>query len=292
MITLRAWLTLLRLKQWLKNLFVAIPLFFSGELFDPAAVRATTAVFILFCLTSSAVYILNDYKDREADAAHPKKSKRPLASGAVSSREALLLIAVLAVVATAFFVTSDLPASVAAIVMLYVLVNLSYSFGLKHVSLLELFLVASGFVLRLLAGGMVLQAPLSSWLLAMTGVVAMLIVTAKRRAEIAEGYDRKYNRRSLRSYNLAFLDSTMSMLAGMTIVFYLLFATSGYATERYGERALLFTAPIVGFGILRFVQVTKVFNGADDPTELIIRDPGIVIPILLFAASFAVILYS
>jgi len=176
--------------------------------------------------------------------------------------------------------------------LIYAAINVAYTLGLNRVSLLELFLVASGFVLRVLAGGFAVSLTPSSWLLAMTGVIAMLIVTAKRRGEIAEGHDPNNNRRALVGYNVTFLDSMISMLAGMTIVFYLLFAMSEYGTGRYGESALLLTAPILAYGVLRFVQIAKVSTGVDDPTELIVSDWGLILSMLAFGTVFAVILYA
>jgi decaprenyl-phosphate phosphoribosyltransferase len=292
MIDVASCITLLRPKQWLKNIFVAIPLFLGGRLLDLESLLHTLAAVGVFCLLSSAVYVLNDLRDREADSVHPKKRKRPIASGAVSTAQAIFLMGFLVAAACGLFIATDLAVGVAAVLSLYAGINIAYSYGLKHVTLLELFLVASGFVLRLLAGGLAIALPLSSWLIAMTGVVAMLIVTAKRRGEIAEGHDPEKNRRSLSSYNLTFLDSTISMLAGMTIVFYLLFATSEYGAHRYGHYGLLIAAPALAYGVLRYVQIVKVSTGADDPTELLVTDRGLHLSTILFGAIFFLMLYG
>jgi len=284
-------LTLARARQWLKNGFVAMPIFFGGRLLDVASLVAIAPTIIIFCLVSSAVYVLNDYQDREADAVHPKKRHRPLAAGVVSPNGAFAFLSALIAAAVILGAVAQLQTSVVLVIVLYVLVNIAYSFGLKHVSLIELFIVASGFVLRLLAGGFATELSISPWLLAMTGVIAMLIAAAKRRAEIAGGFDHKRNRRSLDGYNLGFLDSIISMTAGMTIVFYLLFALSEYGKSRYGQNMLLLTAPVLAYGVLRFVQLTKLFTGADDPTELIVRDRGIALSVLVFAGMYAVVIY-
>jgi decaprenyl-phosphate phosphoribosyltransferase len=203
---------------------------------------------------------------------------------------AFVLAALLVAAAVALFTAAALPRSVGVVTLIYVAINISYTLGLKRVGLLELFMVASGFVLRVLAGGFALRIIPSSWLLAMTGVIAMLIVTAKRRGEIAEGH--APSRGALRAYNMSFLDSLISMLAGMTIVFYLLFAMSEYGTGRYGEPALLLAAPVLAYGVLRFVQIANVSKGVDDPTQLIVTDGGLLLSMLIFASVFAVILYG
>lgn len=284
------YLKLARPKQWLKNTFVGLPLFFSGKLTDPAALVTIASVFAIFCLVSSAVYVLNDLRDRAADAAHAKKRHRPIASGAISTSDALIFMAALIGSAASIFVVADLPRSVGVVILLYGLVNIAYSCGLKHVSLVELFLVASGFVFRVLAGGYALDIKLSSWLLAMTAVIAMLIVVAKRRSEIAGGRDSGPNRKSLRGYNLIYLDSMISMLTGMTIVLYLLFAISEYASSKYGD-AVLLAAPLVAFGVMRYVQITKMSEDADDPTELLFKDWPIAIAVMLFIGVFVLVLY-
>jgi decaprenyl-phosphate phosphoribosyltransferase len=283
---------LARPQQWLKNTFVGLPLFFGGKLFDLAALVTTAWVFAIFCLVSGAVYGLNDLHDRAADSAHPKKRHRPIACGAISASGAVIFMAALIGSAASIFVLADLPRSVGAVVLLYGLVNIAYSFGVKHVPLVELFLVASGFVFRVLAGGYAGDIEVSSWLLAMTGVIAMLIVVAKRRGEMAGAYGFSANRSSLRGYNLTYLDSMISMLAGMTILLYLLFAVSEYASSRYGKDAVLVTAPLVAFGIMRYVQIMKVSKDVDDPTELLLKDQPIAIAVILFIGAFAFIIYS
>ena len=285
------YLKLARPQQWLKNIFVGAPVFFSGKLSDPAAMITIAWVFVIFCLVSSAVYVLNDLRDRASDAEHPKKCHRPLASGAISASGAVVFMTALIGSAASLFVIADLPRSVGAVVLLYGLVNVAYSFGLKHVPLVELFLVASGYVFRVLAGGYAVDVEISSWLLAMTAVIAMLIVVAKRRDEMEGAYGSGVNRSSLRGYNLTYLDSMISMLAGMTIVMYLLFAVSEYASSKYGKDAVLLTAPLVGFGVMRYVQITKISKGADDPTELLLKDWPIIIAMMLFIGVFALILY-
>jgi decaprenyl-phosphate phosphoribosyltransferase len=185
-----------------------------------------------------------------------------------------------------------LPRSVGLVVLIYGLVNIAYSLGLKHVSLVELFLVASGFVFRALSGGYALDVNVSSWLLAMTAVIAMLIVIAKRRAEMVGVHGSGANRSSLRGYNLIYLDSMISMLTGMTIVLYLLFTISEYASSRYGDATVLLTAPLVAFGVMRYVQITKVFEKADDPTELLFKDWPIAIAVILFVGVFALVIYG
>jgi len=281
---------LMRPKQWIKNGFVLVPLFFGGLMLEMSALKQSALVFVVFCLLSSAVYVINDIRDRHLDAQHPKKKTRPLASGAISPAEGVVLLLVLLSAVT--ILSAPLSPKVCFVFLVYFLINVSYSFGLKHFSLLELFLLSSGFVLRLLAGGFALNILLSNWLISMVGVVALFIAVAKRRGEMAENYDPNMNRKSLTGYNLAFLDSLMSILAGMIVTFYMLFAVSEYGVSRYGSQEPLLTVPVVAFGVFRFMQLAKVYSGADDPTELILNDRGMVSAILLFALLYAYTLYS
>jgi 4-hydroxybenzoate polyprenyltransferase len=266
---------LMRPKQWTKNLFVMAPLVFSFRMTEQASILSALIAMLLFCLCASVIYVVNDLRDIEADRLHMRKKKRPLASGDVSRRQAMgfACILIAAIIAIGYCTAFD--NLFWLFFGLYAGFSLCYSFGLKQVTLLELFIVASGYVLRLLAGCAALHEAPSPWILAATGTVALLIVAGKRRAEIAENHDPAMLRRSLREYNINFLDSAITMLAATTVVTYLLFTTSSYAIERFHSPYFVVTSVFVLYGVLRYMQLVKVMAGADDPTNLVLTDTNL-----------------
>jgi 4-hydroxybenzoate polyprenyltransferase len=243
-----------------------------------------------FCLASSAVYVFNDICDVEADRHHERKRFRPIASGAVSPAQAGVLSAVLLALAVALALAAALPLLFHVVQVSYLLINLGYSLGLKHVAVLELFLVSSGFVLRLLAGGVVSNIELSTWIIAATGMISLLLATGKRRADLALDNDPMRLRRSLQSYSIEYLDTVLSAVGGGTLLVFLLFCASDYAGKRYGHGVLLTSIP-VGLGILRFIQVVMVKKDGDSPTDLILRDRFILSCLAVFVLMMAALLY-
>jgi decaprenyl-phosphate phosphoribosyltransferase len=287
-----AMVRLMRPMQWAKNVFVAAPLFFSKQLFEPQAIIGAIGGVVVFSLVASILYIINDWCDREADRSHPGKSMRPLASGLVRPFEAALQVGALLVCVTALLLWLSASRWLLVVLLIYVGASLSYTLGLKHVALLELFIVASGYVLRVVAGSIVVAAEPSPWILAASGLVALLITSAKRRADIAENFDRLKTRRSLEGYTVAYLDHVISMSAAMTILAYILFTVSPYAIERFHSEYLVATSVFVGYGVLRFVQLVMVGNGAEDPTRLVITDLGILTSVALWGTALFVIVYG
>jgi decaprenyl-phosphate phosphoribosyltransferase len=289
---LTAMLRLMRPLQWLKNVFVAAPLFFSKLLFDRQAIINTCLAVAVFSLVASILYIVNDWRDREADRLHPRKSTRPLASGVTTPLEAAIAAGVLMICVAALLWWAGAGERFIAVLVIYVCASLSYSLGLKHVPLLELFIVASGYVLRVIAGSIALDVEPSQWILAASGLVALLITSAKRRADIDKNFDTLNSRRSLQGYTVTFLDHVISMSAAMAILAYILFTVSPYAIERFHSDYLVPTSVFVGYGVLRFVQLVIVGNGADDPTWLIVTDPGIIVSVALWSALLFGIIYG
>lgn len=287
---LAAMARLLRLRQWVKNGFVLAPLFFGVELLNRQALSHAAAAFAIFCLVSSAIYIFNDWRDIEADRAHVEKRRRPLASGAVSLGGAAALFAGLVGIAAVIGALAGLPTGFYATLGVYVLVNVAYSLGLKQVSLLELFLVASGFVLRVIAGGYATKIQLSPWILIATAMVALLLTVGKRRGDIAEKNDVAHSRRSLSQYNVAYLDLVLAALTGGTLVVYLLYCVSDSAVQRFGPSVLLTSLP-VGMGLLRYLQLVLVKNKGAAPTDLVVQDPGLITIVAIFIAMFGILIY-
>jgi decaprenyl-phosphate phosphoribosyltransferase len=281
---------LLRPQQWVKNGFVLAPLFFGFELLNRDSLGHAAAAFVIFCAVSSAVYIFNDWRDIEVDRAHVQKRHRPLASGAVSLLAAALLFAILIAIAITIGLLSGLPKAFFVTLAVYIAINMGYSLGLKQVSLLELFLVASGFVLRLIAGGLAIQVQLSPWIMIATAMVALLLTVGKRRDDIAQEYDLANGRQSLAHYNLAYLDLVLAALTGGTLVVYLLFCASDYAVHRFGQAVLITSIP-VAFGLLRYLQLVLVKGKGASPTDLVLQDPGLIAILAVFVLMFGILIY-
>jgi 4-hydroxybenzoate polyprenyltransferase len=287
---MRDFVELIRLRQWVKNGFVLAPLFFGKDLFHRIAVLHALTGLAAFCLASSAVYIFNDWRDMEADRVHALKKSRPLPSGRISVPVALIALVLLLAAAAGVIVLGRLPPLFWIIIGVYLALNLGYSLGLKQVTIVELLLVSSGFVLRLLAGGVALAVPLSQWIVIATGTIALLITTGKRRGDIAQKNDSQMARKSLAGYNLAYLDGVLAALTGATFVVFLLFCASDYAVGRYGPYILITAIPVAA-GLMRYLQLIIVYGDGDSPSDLVLRDKGLLAAVTVFIAIFAVLLY-
>jgi decaprenyl-phosphate phosphoribosyltransferase len=287
---IRALAALLRVRQWVKNGFVLAPLFFSSEMTNPAAVGRAASAFVVFCLVSSAVYIFNDWRDIESDRRHAKKALRPLASGRVSIMVALALMAALLAAAAAMIVFAHLSRGFAITVAVYLAINAGYSLGIKHVAVIELFFVASGFLLRLIGGGYAASIELSPWIIIATAMLALLISIGKRRADIAYDKDAAQKRKSLEGYSIGFLDACLAALSGGTIVIYLLFCVSDYAIQRFGANVLITAVPVL-VGLLRYLQLIIVYGRGESPTDLVLTDGFILAIVAFFGLIFAYLIY-
>lgn len=265
-------LKLLRPKQWIKNGFVLAPLVFAGVFTQPAMVGRALAATVLFCLAASLVYILNDLCDLERDRIHPKKRlSRPLAAGAVTPAQAKAVMAALAVALLAGFALSPLAmAGIAA----YLAVNVAYSFKLKHQPVVDLFCVASGFVLRIAVGAFALPVPLTSWMLITTLCLALYLAAIKRRQELIASGDA--GRAVLGRYTVALLDRYAEMSAVGAIVFYSLFTMTV-------KPALAYTVPCVLFGLFRYWFLVENGNG-ESPTDVIWTDIPLGLTVVVWGA--------
>jgi len=282
-------IALMRPKQWVKNGFVLIPLFFSGHIDLPLATAALVAAFS-FCLLSSAIYIFNDLCDLEDDKLHEKKRFRPLPSGRIAVPAAVALGIGLVLASVTAPILAGVPLRFFLIAALFAGFNLAYSLGMKHIAILELFILASGYVLRLVAGSMIVGETLSSWIIICTGLVSMMLAVGKRRGDVANALDQSGGRRSLQHYSLPYLDQLTMILASATFVTYLLFCISDYALARFGADVTI-TAIFVLFGIFRFLQILTVESGGDSPTDIVVGDGPLRTSIAMWLLSFFVIIY-
>ncbi len=254
-------LRLMRPRQWVKNSFVLAPLVFAGAFVDRYAVQQALLAMVLFCVASSAVYIVNDIKDIERDRRHPKKSRtRPLAAGVVSIPAALGLLATLyCLLIWGWFVQP----AVVLVISGYVALNLAYSFVLKNQPVLDIFTVAFGFVLRVYAGAQSLAVPVSSWMFVTTLCLALYLAAIKRRQEL--GQRGSEGRDVLERYTVALVDRYAEMAATGALVFYSMFVMSA-------QPDLVITVPVVLFGLFRYWYVVEKLEGGESPTDALLSD--------------------
>ena len=272
---------LMRPHQWLKNTFVFAGLVFSESWRNgPLALQVLNA-FAAFCCVSSLVYIINDWRDRAADARHPVKRLRPLASGAVPAPAALALA--LALLAAGSWLAADNP-KLLGLLAIYVLLNLAYSWWLKRVPVVDVFIIATGFMLRLLAGTLAVGIPPSRWMLLAGLFLALFLGFSKRKAE--SFHDPADQRAVLEYYPPALLDLLMAVSMTATLVTYGLFATGPQAQAQHGER-LVYTVPIVIFALLRYAYQVHRGRGEDVSRDLL-RDPWILLALLAWLGVFLV----
>jgi len=279
----------LRPNHWIKNVFVFAALVFAQKLGDPEAIARSLGAFVVFCLLSSAVYLLNDILDREADRAHPVKRHRPIASGDVSVATAGTLSVVLAVAGLGGALM--LGTGFATIASAYVFMNIAYSLRLKRVVILDVMLVAAGFLLRAWGGAVVLGVEMSRWLILCTGLIALFLGFVKRRQEIAGQAPSESTRPILREYSLPFLDQMIAIVTSSTLLAYALYVFSAEVADKLGTRYMGLTLPFVLFGIFRYLYLVHQRGQGESPTEVVVRDGPLVATFLLWGMACLVALY-
>lgn len=265
---------LMRPKQWIKNAFVFAPLLFAGLYLNVENIKQTIIAALLFCVASSATYILNDLKDIKKDRLHPKKSyTRPLASGLVQPNQAkaLMFILYFTLIAVSFFYTS-----VVLVITAYLLLNFAYSFYLKHQPVLDIFTIASGFVLRVYAGAVAISVPISSWMFITTLCLALYLASIKRRQELA--LSGTASRQTLEKYSLYLLNRYAEMSAIGALLFYSIFVMSE-------KPALVISIPLVLFGMFRYWYITDIHNQGESPTDALLADSQMLVTAFLWVAA-------
>ncbi len=282
----------MRIHQYVKNVLIFAPIFFFPEINDAVSLTQVVLTFVFFSLISSSVYILNDYFDREDDARHPTKKNRPIASGAVKPSEALSLFVVLLLVGFVGAIVF-LPRTVAIIMLGYFLLNLAYSLRLKHIPILDICIIAIGFVIRLFAGGEAIGVTLSSWIVMMTFLLALFLAIAKRRDDVlimeATG---EAMRKSVAGYNLQFVNAVIIMLATMVLVSYIMYTVSEEIIAKWHSQYIYTTSLFVFLGILRYLQLVFVEEKSGNPTQIVLKDRFIQIVIILWLALFGWFIYG
>jgi 4-hydroxybenzoate polyprenyltransferase len=280
----------MRPAQWAKNLFVLAPLVFAQRLLDAAAVVAALGAFAAFCAASSTVYLVNDLADREEDRKHPLKRQRPIASGQLPPAAAWVAAIVLAGIALG--VSWWLGPLAAGLTVGYIVLNLLYSFHLKHMVILDVMAISIGFVLRVMVGAAAVGVAVSGWLLLCTIFLSLFLAFSKRRHELVLLADSATDqRRVLFHYSRVFLDQMINVVTASTVVSYALYAFSDDTVARFGSDALLYTVPFVLFGIFRYLYLIYQRPEKKNPTEAIFSDLPFLINILLWGAAVVGIVY-
>ena len=286
------YIKLLRPKDWAKNLFLLLPVFFGGKLFDVPKIQHLLPAFFAFCFAASTVYIINDYRDIEDDKKHPKKRLRPLASGQVKPAAALIIAAFLMIAGFALAYYADPSYRFISILGFYFLMNMGYSFGLKNIPILDILIVAIGFSLRVKAGGYVAGIDVSVWLNLMVLLLALFMAIAKRRDDIILKMETGADmRKAVKGYNVDFLNTMLSMFSAIIIMTYIMYCVSPVTIQHTGTYHLYYTCIFVIAGLMRYLQITLVQNKAGSPTEILYKDRFIQVTLLLWIAGFYALLY-
>ncbi len=280
----------MRPKQWSKNLFVLSPLLFSGRLFDAETVLHAVGGFFLFSFIASSVYVLNDIIDVDRDKDHPVKRNRPIASGALSIRSAFIFIS--------FFVPATLIAGFSLntnfgiVIAVYFAMNTVYSLFLKQAVIIDVMTIAASFVLRIVAGALVISVPMSEWLLICTSLLALFLGFSKRRHEIVVlEEDAAVHRPVLLEYSTYFLDQMIALVTASTLICYILYTVAAETVANFGSKALLLTAPFVLYGLFRYLYLVHQQKRGGDPATLFLSDKPLLVNVFLWALTVVIIIY-
>ncbi len=287
---LKNYINLLRPKDWAKNLFLYIPVFFAGQAFNVPVLLKILEGFACFCMVASSIYIINDYRDVEEDKKHPEKRKRVLASGVVNKNSAIVISILLfcAGLAWAWFIRDKF----FFVLFIYFILNTGYSFGLKKIAILDILIIAIGFVLRVKAGAVIARIGLSEWLTIMIFLLALFLAIAKRRDDVLIKLNSgEEMRKAIKGYNLEFINIALSLICAVTIVAYFMYTMSYEVMMRLGTYRLYYTCLFVMAGILRYLQIIFVNSDSESPVKILYKDRFIQATILLWIISFYIILY-
>ncbi len=287
-------LRLIRPKQWIKNFFVLLPLFFGGALLQPEALGASLLTLVAFSLTASSIYCFNDIIDAPADRRHPVKCHRPIASGAVSVPTAYAMMITLAVVGMALpLLLPDWGLSTMAVLIAYFVLNLLYCRWLKQHAIIDVCVIAVGFVLRIAAGGEATGIELSQWIVLMTFLLTLFMGFAKRRDDVLRmNATGEAPRKNTIRYNLTFINQAITITASVTLVCYIMYTVSPEVQSHFNAPRLYLTTVFVLLGLLRYIQLAVVDEKSGDPTKVILRDRLTQVIVFLWGLSFFIMIYG
>jgi len=282
----------LRPYQWIKNTLIFAALIFSGNLGNIGALQTSILAFLAFCMASSAIYLLNDIRDIKEDQLHPEKRHRPIAAGLISRTTATVMSIGLMVVSM-WMALQMMNRWFDILLTVYLLMHISYSFGLKKIVILDIMIVAAGFVLRAISGAVVINVSASPWLVICTLMLALFVVLGKRRNELATlNRDARQHRISLSDYSEHLIDQMMSIVGAGAIVTYALYTVSAETVQRIGSNFLMLTTPFVIFGLFRYLYLVQQQKGGGDPTKIFWNDLQTIINVILWVSCAALIIYA
>jgi 4-hydroxybenzoate polyprenyltransferase len=286
------YIKLIRVPQWIKNLFVFVPLLFSLNLFDKNYFLTTLSAFIVFSLASSLVYVVNDIVDIEADKKHPAKRNRPLASGAISIKNAFIIAVILCVIV--FILLLNYNFEFISFVIGFIVLNIIYTFWFKHVVILDVFSIAAGFAIRVLAGAVVIAVPISSWLLLTTIFISLFLGVMKRHSELllVSQDEVASSRKVLSQYSLNFADQMATVAAAGVIVCYALYTVSERTVSVFGTENLIYTTPFVVYGIFRYMYLEYISHKGDNTTKTVFTDAQMIITVVAYTVTTVLIIYK
>jgi 4-hydroxybenzoate polyprenyltransferase len=280
---------LIRPRQWIKNVFVFAGLIFSRHFFFPASIAKSVAAFLLFCVLSSGIYILNDVFDLEEDKMHPNKKQRPIAAGKITRRAGVMLATgcIAAALVGAYFTASSLFYTC----IIYTVLMVVYSAVVKHIIILDVLFVSVGYVLRAIAGAVVIRVEISPWLLLCTLLLALFLAISKRRSEIIRlGEQAVQHRKTLSRYSISLLNQMIGIVTSACIVSYCLYTLAPETTAKFGSASLIYTIPFVIYGIFRYLYLTFTSTDAESPEKILTKDLPLQFCLVLWAGICIVIL--
>ena len=281
---------LLRPQQWIKNLFVFLPLFFDRHLFDAGYLVPCILMFLAFSMAASGIYCFNDIHDAEADQNHHEKRNRPIASGKLSKATGYIVMLVCFILSAA--IMCFINRAVFLVIGAYVVMNIAYTLWLKHIAIVDVFVIAVGFVLRVLAGGVATGIHLTHWIVLMTFLLALFLAFAKRRDDVmAFENSGVAMRKTANRYNLRFLNTATSIVGSITMVCYIMYTVSPEVVERFGSPYVYLTSIFVLAGIIRYLQIMTVEVKSGDPTRVMFKDRFIQGCVIGWLLAFALIIY-
>lgn len=284
---------LTRPHQWVKNFFVFFPMFFGGSLLCIDEIIAAAITFVAFSLAASSIYCFNDIIDVEADRRHSVKCKRPVASGAVSIRQAYFVMFVLAALSAVLaFMACDSGVMTLAVIAGYWLLNVAYCLWLKDYAIIDVCIIAFGFVLRILAGGFATDVIVSHWLVLMTFLLTLFLSFAKRRDDVLRmNATGEAPRKNTIRYNLTFINEAVTITGSVTLVCYIMYTVSAEVVQRFNSSYLYLTSILVLIGLLRYIQLTVVDQKSGDPTKTLLSDRLLQAIVAAWGLSFFAIIY-
>lgn len=289
---IRNYLNLLRITQWIKNLFVFVPLLFSLHLFEKEFLSQSLLAFILFSFSSSLIYVFNDIIDINSDAAHPQKKFRPLPSGQIKKSSAwiVILILLMLVVVLSFFANTDFK----YLLIAFIVLNIFYSLYLKHIVILDIFSIAAGFTLRVLGGAAIISVPVSSWLILTTMFISLFLGVMKRHAELVQLTEKENHltRKVLSDYSITFANQMATVAAAGVIVCYALYTVAQRTVSVFGTENLIYTTPFVVFGIFRFMYLEYQNQKGENTTQIMLTDFQMILTVILYGVTTVLIIYK